>query len=243
MPSAPYRKPPITEAVIAFHFSEALDARTRERFQVKRKRVFPRSEEIRSVTVTVGAQTAVDQVVNGNKLSSEDGLTILLSTSEQLSTCRLAPYTDWKTLLALARENWEALLSIIGQPRIKALSTRYLNRIDIPLRPGGAPINPREYFKIGISVPEGDFQPLPANFRLTSITRSKDARFQFNINFGTAVPVLIDHCSFLLDIDTSTLDKLPARKDEIWQLMSELHERKNACFEACLQDTARELFK
>ena len=238
-----YPKPPITEAVIAFHFSDPLGTRERERFQIKVNRDYPRAEELRNVRLTVGPQVSVEQLVSGHKLSSADGLSIVMLMPEQLSTCRLAPYANWDQLITSARANWDDLLTIVSRPRFKTLSTRYFNRIDIPVKSRDKIVDQNQYFNLGIRYPEGDFRPIPATFSMQVVIPSTDGRFQHVVNFGSAFPELIDHASFLLDIDTSTVGELPSRLDDVWSLVNELRDRKNYCFEAFITDDTRKLFQ
>ncbi len=65
---------------------------------------------------------------------------------------------------------------------------------------------------------------------------------QVIVNAGTVLSPLIDHTSFLLDIDLYKDTNLPIRDDDIWELFLTLHTEKNKLFEAFITDRARELF-
>jgi uncharacterized protein (TIGR04255 family) len=56
-------------------------------------------------------------------------------------------------------------------------------------------------------------------------------------------PPLVNHFSIMLDIDVSQQFDLPQRDDDLHGLLSQMRDEKNRVFEACITDTARELFR
>lgn len=242
-PTRRYRRPPITEAVIGFQFSAPIPDRELERFAVAEKRSFPRREQVREISVKIGEPSAsaiVGDRISGVKLLSEDSLAILMVFPKALSVCRLAPYTGWDDLVARARDVWDDLTKIVGFRPLDSLSTRYINRIDVPTKIGLKP-QVSDYLTVGVVTPEavGNLDVFSLNARVLS----DDGRFQHVINAGIADPVLIDHTSFLLDIDTITVGAIPNRPEERWNIVAELQHRKNKCFELCITDEARRLFQ
>jgi uncharacterized protein (TIGR04255 family) len=53
---------------------------------------------------------------------------------------------------------------------------------------------------------------------------------------------LLGHSSFVLDQDLHTEINLPQSDDALYILLNQIHVKKNAVFEACITDRARELF-
>jgi uncharacterized protein (TIGR04255 family) len=238
-----YRKPPITEAVIGTRFSAPLEPRVRERFRIKRQKVYPKYVELREFAID-GEKNSLNVTVRGHQLQGgNDSLDRAVLLPNEFNTARLAPYLGWDDLERKATENWEALLSIEPHPRLQTLSTRYINRIDIPVPMGSAPLRVGDYFRLGLSTPANLFKNGKPDFSITFIEYSADGRIKFKINFTTVIPMLIDHVSFTLDIDATTATDLPPRLSDAWDQIQVLHHAKNACFEALITDHARELFQ
>ncbi len=242
-----YRKPPITEAVIGIRFHEPIDERLAERFRIKRKRVYPLMQELKNYTINI-EKKSVDTDVRGHKLSSNDGLSVAMVIGNEVNTVRLAPYCGWDDLLATATENWDALVELSGRMSVKALTTRYINRIDIPYRhlkseQEVGEFKLAEYFNLSIGLSKGACMAGRSDFAVKQVSLAADKQAQYVINFASIVPELIDHLSFILDIDTATNQPLPNKLEDAWAMLEDLHSKKNACFEECITDKTRELFQ
>jgi len=131
---APYKKPPITEAVIEFRFEppikrDLLDE-GRDHF-LQRYPLGP--QETFSVNVELGLeQPKVSQHVQGYKLIATDGSGILTMAPGTLGTSKLAPYGGWEAFVATARDNFETWKRLTGRQKVSRIGIRYINRIDIP---------------------------------------------------------------------------------------------------------------
>ena len=55
-------------------------------------------------------------------------------------------------------------------------------------------------------------------------------------------PPLLNHLSFLLDIDLFRTEKIPGKEGDLWQTIDEARALKNRIFEQCITDEARKLF-
>jgi uncharacterized protein (TIGR04255 family) len=67
----------------------------------------------------------------------------------------------------------------------------------------------------------------------------------WNVSIASSIvapPPLIDHISFLLDIDVFRSEQIPGREDELWTVIDEARAIKNTIFERCITDETRKLF-
>lgn len=62
------------------------------------------------------------------------------------------------------------------------------------------------------------------------------------INTGSVPSPLIDHISFVLDIDLVRNQNLPKSDEEVEACLAELRHMKNKIFESFVTDASRELF-
>ena len=69
------------------------------------------------------------------------------------------------------------------------------------------------------------------------------SEYQNVLQFATINPPLIDHLSFTVDIDVVTMQPVPSRDDNLWQLIWDLRQYKNDLFEACITPETRRLFQ
>ncbi len=175
-------------------------------------------------------------------MATDDGLCVVILNTKQLAICRLAPYADWKDLQRTALENWEVLKGIVGVPKVEMISTRFINRIDIPIDEFKLNPRPREFLKIDVEMPSEEIGEVHS-FALNVQFLTKDHRFRHIVNVRSMDQVLIDHVSFSLDIDTLTTELISARTEQQLEILDELHMRKNFCFEDCITDRARRLFR
>jgi uncharacterized protein (TIGR04255 family) len=241
-----YRRPPVTEAVLALHFSAPIEFRFLDTYANKRKSQFPRIEDIIETTaaIKIGTANSVTSVRKiGKKLTNQYNNRIILANERQLSISHLAPYTNWEALIDDIRAEWSILSRHVSLSRITKLSTRYINRIDIPA-PVGSVIDMTQYFLIGLTLPSLTSHNFVSTFYINCNLQDRDNIVSYTINMsGVNPPPLIDHISVILDIDCATVDNTPLRDDRVWELAWDLRDRKNAMFESCITDATRALFR
>jgi uncharacterized protein (TIGR04255 family) len=240
-----YKKPPILEAVIALHFSTTLDFKEITTFANRRRAEFPFSEDM--VEMSAAFNPLANQSIStmkklGRKLTSADGSDVVILLPTQFAVIQRAPYTDWDTLCVAARANWDVLYKIIRRKRLTHVSTRYINRIDIPLDIN-ARVDLHKYFNIGLSLPSFAQSMELQAFHVISALLHPSGKYRYAVNFAATPPQLIDHMSFTLDIDLSTIDPPPEHQDKMWEFVGSLRRYKNDLFEACVTDETRELFQ
>jgi uncharacterized protein (TIGR04255 family) len=241
--STGYKKPPVVEAVIAISFSTPLDLKTIDAFARKRKKLFPRIEDINETTVAINMPAAQSNVKKvGCKLTSSDGTHIIIITRVQIAVCRLNPYADWNTLYDEAREHWKALASLMKRKEVSHASTRFINRIDIPIVIGER-IDINGYFNIGIKLPSCTQEMSNKLFNFSSSFVHKSGKYRYILQMSSSPSPLLDHESFIIDIDIATTGIAPLNEDKLWELVGSLRPLKNELFEACITAETRKLFQ
>jgi uncharacterized protein (TIGR04255 family) len=242
----PYKKPPIVEAVLALHFFEPVPVKAIETFAAKRKSKFPRSEDLIEMEFETNLKDSYKNRSRkiGQKLYSVDGSRIIIFQGNQFALIHLAPYTDWDCLFAETRDHWETLTKIVKHKKIRHFSTRYVNRIDIPVSGNdGDAVTLEKFFKIGVLVPATAKSYRLENFSTRMTLVSPDGAYRFLIQFSDVPSPLIDHMSFTIDIDLITSGEHPLKEDEAWEFLRSLRQAKNDIFEACITDETRKLFE
>jgi len=236
-----YKRPPIVEAVIEIRCEE-VDKASIDTVQKQLRRKYPISEDFSHVNFRIDvSKRALQQEVDaiGYRLRSSDSADIQIITSSIFSAARLAPYQSWETFSGLAKANWAAWKKIVGYKKIKRIGVRYINRIDVPW--GGAThVRTEDYLRFNPGMPDS-FPPISA-YVMNVVVPGQD-ECNLVINSNTIASPLIDHASFILDIDIIRESSPPPQNDkEMWSLIDRIRIYKNEIFESCITDKARELF-
>lgn len=177
---------------------------------------------------------------DGYILTSEDGLTVSQVHSGGLALSRLKPYTSWNALTTEARSLWSLYCDYVKPVTITRLSTRYINRLELPL-----PFN--ELRSWLLTVPE--IAPtLPQT--LTSYLMRLVIPFDGEI---TAVvtqaippgPYSNNTAPIVLDIDVHRVFDKPAPCDEtaMWGLFEDIRDVKNRIFFETITRKTEELYR
>lgn len=238
----PYNRPPIVGATFEVRFSSTFDAREIERARDRFKRNYPSIEEQKSVEVTVlPDRIATKATLSGYKMTAGNGVDIIILQSNLIATSRNAPYEGWERLIETTKDNVEQLVKIVGRREIIRLGTRFINRFDIPLaKIEGRDIS--EFLKLGIAIPpEVSTRIGPYSLAVNFVEQHTGVKVL--AQSAVAEPVLLDHASFVLDIDAFLDADLSKHKDAIWECASTLRQVKNSVFENSITDDMRELFK
>lgn len=245
IPQPSYKKPPVLEAVIATHFSVPLEQKWIEAFSRKHKARFPKSEELIEMSASYNAtthQTASNTKKIGYKLTAIDHSSVITIKPDQLAISHLAPYTDWDRLYGEARDHWNVLAKIIKCKTLSSVSTRYVNRIDIPVDINGS-VDIHEYFNAGLSLPSSVQTMALQDFQFTCSLLHASGQYRYLLQFSSTPSPLIDHVSFIIDIDVATIGSVIVNEDTVWDLIGSLRKHKNDLFESCITAETRELFR
>jgi uncharacterized protein (TIGR04255 family) len=238
-----YNKPPILEAIIAVHFSTPLTMKEIETFARKFKKSFPFNEDMVKIDVSVQTKQKTTTQKIGHRLSNTDRTKWLILQSLQFGVIQQAPYSGWDAFYKEAHEHWQALKKIIKHKAISRVSTRYINRIDIPAA-AGTLIDLSKYFSVGLSLPQYAETMALQNFYLNCSLLHSNTQYTNILQFVTVPSPLIDHMSFTIDIDVvTTMNTVPQDDKGLWQLISSLRAYKDDLFEACITEETRKLFQ
>lgn len=240
-----YKRPPITEAVIGINFSEPLEPTKLGKADKKFAKFYPQHTVVQNYDVKVllgqdGRANADDtRVVDGHRRSSIDSDELLVLWPAEFVVSQLAPYPGWEAFIARFERDWRAWRQVTGYREISRIGLRFINRIDIPIVDDK--VEHEKYLNIYARLPEliGS-----VNGYSTQIgTEINDIKCLLKVNSGTVRAPILEHSSFLLDIDFGRMLDVPQRDEDILALLNEIRVKKNEVFEACITKRARKLFQ
>lgn len=244
MPRGAYASPPITEAILDLQTEAALPFGDLQKLRGRFTREYPNSEELVDWNFGFGVDpggkttTEANEVARWYKMTSDDQADIVLLKPRNLTTSRLSPYGGWERLFGAAQRNYGIHRRVVGYKKIARIATRYINRVDIPI--GGLEAHRVEgYFNIKPRFPA---ERTAAQFVLQAVLDVPEISAKANFLFGSIPSPLLDHASFVLDIDVYRDHGIPAREKEMWELIAEFRHTKNGIFEDSVTDRARDLF-
>jgi uncharacterized protein (TIGR04255 family) len=239
-----YSRAPITESVISVQFADPVPPEVLGKLKTQLSAEYPFAEGWAELAVTFDAatQTTSNQEMNkGYKFATLDRLDVLIVTNNRISVSRLAPYTGWEQFSARARRDWDLFKRLTGFRKLSQIGVRYINRVDIPFpEKPGAPFNADEYLLIGPTIPQPPFPPMESS---TMQVRCPTELGEIVCNNARVPSPLVNHHSFVLDIDIIRRVNVPQSDDELWIYIDQVRDQKNMLFEACITDKARALFR
>ena len=242
-----YSSPPITEAVIGITFETPSSDKDISAAAKKLSSHYGKSDDIKDINVTVNNQAGkntkpkINYTENeiGKRLSSEDMTHIIVVRPSTLTVSRLAPYAGWDDFFAQFKRDWSIWRRIAGFKKITRIGLRYINRLDIPIN--GPKIEENEYLNFYPKVP--DNFPLIQNYKVNSVAIYEDIGCLLQLNSAVVESPLLNHISFIVDIDLIRQHDLPTKDELIYKLLHTMRDRKNEIFESCITDKARVLFE
>lgn len=245
MTKPPYPKAPITEAVIEIKFKAALDASDIEKVRQRLASDYPQHQHVQSFDVAVkllenqpDAPTTQIKRTPGHRLASVDMTELVLLWESAFVISQLAPYPGWDSFLRRFVRDWAAWRRVMGYQEVSRIGVRYLNRIDIPVT---GPVVPHEAFlNVYPKLPE-TFSAVDA-YAVQAVMGLEDIRCKLTLNSAAVDSPILGHSSFIFDQDIAREIDPPQSDDAIIDLLNKIRVQKNAVFEACITDRARELF-
>lgn len=246
MAEQPYKRPPITEAVIALTFAETIDSRDLDKADSHFGRLYPHHQDIRNLNVQVmmpttpelGPDTTIQKDEMGHRRSSDDETQIVILWPTSFIFSHLAPYPGWDDFFERFVRDWALWKKVIGYRKIRRVGVRYVNRIDIPISVDVT--HYEEFLNLYPKIPD-ELGPVFAYGIQTQLPYPEiDGRI--TINSASIPSPLLGHASFIFDQDIFKEINIPQLEDGLYKLLNEIHVKKNAVFEACITYRARELF-
>lgn len=245
-----YSRAPIIEAVIGINFASALDEEKIRAAITKLKRHYPHIQTIKNLRVSIrldGADPSSPDVepIVGYKLSTDDQTQVIVLSPVLFTFSQLPPYPGWEHFIQRFERDWNVLKRIWGFREIVRIGVRYINRIDIPImeQRGQAEsvVAYENYINIYPKIPES-VEPLDA-FSLQTQSYLRDVDCNLKVNSASVLSPLLNHASFLIDLDISR-ERTPPQKDEdIVALLHAIRLQKNAIFESCISDQTRAMIR
>lgn len=238
-----YPRPPVTEAVFEFRFSDVLNDRDLQRLKSRFSSRFPSVEERKNISVEVQPdRIATSAVLAGFQMTAKDAASIVILQHNALTTVKPAPYITWEEMMETSKANYELFEKTVGRKLINRISSRFQNRIDIPSEQiSGKDLF--EFVRLGVTLPE-EISPLIGPYSLACSFFEKTTGVKVFAQTSIADPgPVIDHVSIFLDIDAFIDENISSHKDVLWNAAPLLRRAKNAVFEQCITDETRRLFQ
>ncbi|NEI48627.1 TIGR04255 family protein [Rhizobium leguminosarum] len=240
-----YSKPPIIEAIIEFVPAEGFSDREMQRLAKKLESKYDRLEDLADydVQIRVHGNSATPGIAARRewyRLFSADGADAAIVNRKSFVASRLAPYKGWSSLLGNFERNLNLFEKTIGFRKWERIGVRYINRIDVPSQTDER-INIKEYLNIYPAVP-----PLLDRNWTAEATRLEikdtDTGLLIVVNCLRIDPVLLNHQSFILDIDIVVNHDIPLKRELLMEKLAAIQKLKNEVFENLITEKTRTFF-
>src|SRR5262245_21109480 len=146
----PYKRAPITEAVIELRFTHPIGQKSVEKAARRVRGTYAFEDPEDAVNLHFDVDTKKAQVQHtwfGVKLSSLDRADISSFRTNSFMCSRLAPYPGWEAFQPRAAHDWDSLKKTVGLIELARIGLRYINRIDVPVTPN-VPIRVEDYLNV-----------------------------------------------------------------------------------------------
>lgn len=250
-----YARPPITEAVVEVRFSDLLNVSDIEKINTNLKNSYEIDTTVASYEMRFDLPPNLEQKATagiasqstGKRLTSQDQTEILIIWPNAFIVSQLAPYPGWDEFVGRFQRDWMGLKRTIGFKKVARLGLRFVNRLDVPMTSDSKVfgdallVEESEYLHIFPNLP--DALGPTTSYGIEAQFPPDSDRLRATIRSASVSSPLLDHASFSLDIDVFTDGAVPQNDGEILRFLGRMRDKKNATFEACVSDKARELFE
>jgi uncharacterized protein (TIGR04255 family) len=244
MSSGPYRRPPITEAVLELRLADQIAVDQVDKIKDRLAEDYPVPPQVmQNVSIISGPdnQNRAQVEFGAYRMSSSDATNVAIIGRQHITASRLAPYTGWEEFTGHARRNWAIWRKVAGWHEVTRIGVRYINRIDVP-NPDESPVLIDNYLAFRPVFPQFEGAQGVDTFAINGSMGIAKSPFRLILNAGSTPSPLVRTVSFLLDIDISQEGNLPHNDEGLWVLIDEIRSQKNRIFEASITDLSRELF-
>ena len=230
--------------MIELRIGAEIDAKILEKVVRSLESSYPHVNRMETLSVNIDSTGGDDSVVreaSGYRLTTEEQIDVVLVKPNGVTVARLAPYPGWPVLMDCAKKVWRKWFGKVPRHPLARLGIRYINRIDVSTK-GRSTIRLDDYLHFHPQSPHIGSAPMQGY--VMKITTPTDHPNWSAIVTSALVspPPLIDHMSFLLDIDVFRTEDIPQKESKLWVAIDEAREVKNHIFEACITDDSRRLF-
>jgi uncharacterized protein (TIGR04255 family) len=246
MAPQPYERPPITEAIIQIVFGAALTEGDLGKLNTSFSKNYPEHKETTNFQIEVtmperlDAERADSKVKGerGHRRSSNNESQIVIMWPHSFIFSQLAPYPGWDEFFGRFVRDWELWKRVLGHRSIIRVGVRYINRIDIPIT--GPVLDHENFLNVYPKLPE-EIEVVGA-YMVQAQLPFPEVDGKIIITSASVPSPLMDHASYLFDQDLAKESNLPQNDDGLYRLLNDIHVKKNAIFEMCITDRAREIF-
>lgn len=239
-----YARPPITEAVFELRVGTKINKKTLKKVVRSLEGSYPHVTPMETVIITIdttGGDEIVGREIDGYRLTTDDQIDVVLVRPNGISVARLAPYPGWPVLRNRAKEVWKKWSDNVPRYPVVRLGIRYINRIDIPIKDRTI-IHLEDYLHFHPETPHIGLGPMQSYVMKITTPTDHDKWSAIMTSALVSPSPLIDHTSFLLDIDVLRQKDIPQKDSTLWKAIDEARAVKNQLFEACITDKSRRLF-
>ena len=238
-----YKHPPVTEAVIGVSFAENFSKTVLKSVSDMLAKKYPIHQSLQNISVNLDLsphagkdRKTITEVAQGHRRSSQDMTELALALPNSLVFSQLAPYPSWATFSNRFIRDWKLLKKALGYREINRIGVRYINRIDIPVT--GPLIQHEQYLNVFPRIPDM-LSPLMAG-AVQTISYFEDIKCTLTLNSGVVESPILNHKSFLLDLDVGRELDVPQNDKGIFELLEAMRLKKNQVFEACISQRTRD---
>ncbi|MGH8556488.1 MAG: TIGR04255 family protein [Methylococcales bacterium] len=241
-----YRRAPITESVIELRMNSRVDQAEQEKVVQRLKKHYPHIQKGKEVKVRLdplptGGYITVSDKPQGFRLTSIDQTDVVLLSPSGILRARLAPYLGWKVVSSEALKVWKVWKRIIKNCSVARIGVRYINRIDIPCN-GREKIRIEDYLTFYPQAPEIGTSPMHG-YLIQITLPTHNPLWTASITSKNSPSPLIEHMSFLLDIEVFRTEEIPIKDDDLWLVINEARDIKNTIFQRCITPECEKLFE
>ncbi len=165
----------------------------------------------------------------GHSFHSESREMELILSTELFNFKRYSNYTTWESFKEEALTTWEKCVLSINPIKIKRLSLRYINNIEIDKGDDDAKINPADYFNTNISFEKPLQPPSLSNYKIRYTIPLIEEKITIHVSNNVEISVN-DKYPFLIDIDVLYNDVVDYNYDDVKKKLDELRDIKNYYF-------------
>lgn len=240
VPQRHYDRAPITEAIIDVRtdLPSETDLSCLSTLPDNLQKLYPHRKTKIDVHAELSAGAKVgataSQIPAGYMFLSADERQVVHFNVTGFAFGRLAPYDRWEAFEASAAPAWDAYCAQSKPVRATRTALRYVNRIELPL-----PFEDlKEFLRTVPEVAPELPQSLSGFFMQLQIPQA-DIGATLSLTQAMVQPVNPNTVAIVLDIDLFNESNVDIGR--VWEIVSEMRDKKNHVFESCITDRLREL--
>jgi len=239
-----YKQDPILEVICEFQFVPAprdltipglLYERVKGSFPIKKA-----CQVLNHQIVTQPGKLPEPRVsrIDRTQFWSNDEKAVVQTSDNFVCINHQTPYPTWKGYFPMVQEGLAAYMEAAGNPAIKSIGLRYINKIDVPERP----MHMADYFALHIGFPEGletDYDDFSLALTIPGTETGSFTRVQLS---SAPRPEGLELQRVILDLDHRVTYAQPAGKDTALDRVDKSHMQLRDMFESFITAKTRRIF-